>query len=81
MQELQNNPVVVCFHLSIFEPLETVAAAIAKVRAGCGLLSFKYLWTIGNSWRTKANYVEQVVVCFHLSIFEPLETVSWYGAI
>ena len=75
MQELQNNPVVVCFHLSIFEPLETVAAAIAKVRAGCGLLSFKYLWTIGNSAAPAKSKSTRVVVCFHLSIFEPLETV------
>ena len=35
--------VVVCFHLSIFEPLETVLNRIPFSWLSCGLLSFKYL--------------------------------------
>ena len=68
--------VVVCFHLSIFEPLETVRPLPELHSICCGLLSFKYLWTIGNSLFFPDNEPDQVVVCFHLSIFEPLETVN-----
>ena len=67
--------VVVCFHLSIFEPLETVGSGAPQTKQGCGLLSFKYLWTIGNSIFFIIQEHIAVVVCFHLSIFEPLETV------
>ena len=41
----------------------------------CDLLSFSYLWTIGNSPYHQGRYPLLVVICFHFSIFEPLETV------
>ena len=34
------NVVVICFHFSIFEPLETVRACISCRRKCCDLLSF-----------------------------------------
>ena len=45
MTVLVNNlaVVVVCFHLSIFEPLETVLIDKPGKVIRCGLLSFKYL--------------------------------------
>lgn len=43
---------------------------------GCDLLSFKYFKTIVNSYHHAACRPRPVVICFHLSIFEPLETVD-----
>ena len=99
--------VVICFHFSIFEPLETVAAEyynqmsqlwfafilvslnhwkqwsisdIFRLRS-CDLLSFLYLWTIGNSQNGYLAFINLVVICFHFSIFEPLETVFCWGRV
>ena len=41
--EYLHELVVVCFHLSIFEPLETVLVLWFPITVRCGLLSFKYL--------------------------------------
>ena len=92
--------VVICFHFSIFEPLETAYGDTFVCRTplwfafilvslnhwkqlihisetsayGCDLLSFFYLWTIGNSLSLAQAFYQCVVICFHFSIFEPLET-------
>ena len=66
---------MICFHFRIFEPLETVAMLVELPSKGCDLLSFFYLWTIGNSKISLPGVVYCVVICFHFSIFEPLETV------
>ena len=42
----------------------------------CDLLSFAYLWTIGNSKPSASYSLTAVVICFHFSIFEPLETAK-----
>ena len=34
------NTVVICFHFSIFEPLETTGLKITLLRNSCDLLSF-----------------------------------------
>ena len=49
--------------------------AMINMFMGCDLLSFKYFKTIVNSYHHAACRPRPVVICFHLSIFEPLETV------
>ena len=92
---------MICFHFTIFEPLETVeriqtvlqkllwfafilvslnhwkqlGCSPTKTWRSCDLLSFCYLWTIGNSFFLFIVDIRFVVICFHFSIFEPLETV------
>ena len=40
----------------------------------CDLLSNLYLWTIENNARRRFNWTYWVVICFQISIFEPLKT-------
>ena len=68
--------VVICFHFSIFEPLETAT----KTR----ILMWHWLWFAFilvslNHWKQldrRGRELEKVVICFHFSIFEPLETAK-----
>ena len=69
--------VVICFQISIFEPLETTCSP--------ELINLKPLWFAFklvslNHWkqpRDIGNLAVQVVICFQISIFEPLETTSY----
>ena len=96
---------MICFQISIFEPLETTrpyrwrehfalwfafklvslnhwkqpVAWYADRGLGCDLLSNLYLWTIGNNSYMAYVMDEYVVICFQISIFEPLETTwGWF---
>ena len=69
--------VVICFHFSIFEPLET--ATVWKMYYQ-KLLWFAFILVSLNHWKQPGNNkitVVPVVICFHFSIFEPLETAAW----
>ena len=77
--------VVICFHFSIFEPLET---AIENMSDEEYMLWFAFILVSLNHWKQQRNeerYENQVVICFHFSIFEPLETaiypsmMRWYA--
>ena len=46
------------------------------VEACCDLLSNLYLWTIGNSINGCGGLLLQVVICFQICTFEPLETAG-----
>ena len=116
------NRVVICFHFSIFDPLETASSFITAFFVVLwfafilvSLIHWKQrwydchvvwiccdlLWSIGNSFKRKENYMELlwlafilvslihwkqlscvntffvlVVICFHFSIFDPLETAN-----
>ena len=78
----QNEPiifwytVVICFHFSIFEPLET---ARKQVKWWVRLLWFAFILVSLNHWKQPYLNTENsnsVVICFHFSIFEPLETAE-----
>ena len=82
--------VVICFQISIFEPLETAAEGMAiddnllwfafklvslnhwKQREYWG--AFGSCVVIGNSTNKESVQLIKVVICFQISIFEPLET-------
>ena len=76
--------VVICFQISIFEPLETTpcfSPGMLKV------LWFAFKLVSLNHWKQhngRRNFINRVVICFQISIFEPLETTygeniqSWY---
>ena len=66
--------VVICFQISIFEPLETTTIAFSNLFL---TLWFAFKLVSLNHW--KQQYVKKfddiiVVICFQISIFEPLET-------
>ena len=66
--------VVICFQISIFEPLNT-AAAVCKERFGMLWFAFKLVSL--NHWIQPALFLlacDSVVICFQISIFEPLNT-------
>ena len=68
--------VVICFHFSIFEPLETAGSRFCN---RCIELWFAFILVSLNHWKqpvTSAFRTEAVVICFHFSIFEPLETAD-----
>ena len=68
--------VVICFHFSIFEPLETVERIQTVLQK---LLWFAFILVSLNHWkqcRNRKAVTKTVVICFHFSIFEPLETVN-----
>ena len=68
--------VVICFQISIFEPLETTAADTAPITI---LLWFAFKLVSLNHWKQHlGHFLSQpsVVICFQISIFEPLETTS-----
>ena len=70
--------VVICFQISIFEPLETTFQSISGIHA---LLWFAFKLVSLNHWKQlvpSRSFWKPVVICFQISIFEPLETtVLW----
>ena len=69
--------VVICFQISIFEPLETTEIIIDLL---ISQLWFAFKLVSLNHWkqlRDKVISVSSVVICFQISIFEPLETTAW----
>ena len=68
--------VVICFQISIFEPLETTNASAWN---GTFQLWFAFKLVSLNHWKqpyTSNNGTFIVVICFQISIFEPLETTT-----
>ena len=66
--------VVICFQISIFEPLETTKGDSVVFE---GALWFAFKLVSLNHWKQllKFWYCDYcVVICFQISIFEPLET-------
>ena len=66
--------VVICFHFSIFEPLETADLSDYNYT---GKLWFAFILVSLNHWKQPTVEMARefyVVICFHFSIFEPLET-------
>ena len=66
--------VVICFQISIFEPLETTDI---PNRSMVMLLWFAFKLVSLNHWKQRdSRFVSMafVVICFQISIFEPLET-------
>ena len=66
--------VVICFQISIFEPLETTKRKWGKFVCG---LWFAFKLVSLNHWKQRhdiLSLLHQVVICFQISIFEPLET-------
>ena len=71
--------VVICFQISIFEPLETTYATIFRPRS---TLWFAFKLVSLNHWKQRLiiNILYScVVICFQISIFEPLETTRWWA--
>ena len=70
----QHKPVVICFQISIFEPLETTGSS-TEIKTF--LLWFAFKLVSLNHWKQLLRTrpcVTIVVICFQISIFEPLET-------
>ena len=70
--------VVICFQISIFEPLGTItwltASGSTKLWFAFKLVSLNH-W---EQWIQLDEEQERVVICFQISIFEPLGTIqSW----
>ena len=68
--------VVICFQISIFEPLETTPSAIMPSSTS---LWFAFKLVSLNHWKQLQDLrriKEYVVICFQISIFEPLETTT-----
>ena len=66
--------VVICFQISIFEPLETTRTVLAW---NLRLLWFAFKLVSLNHWKQPYCSIRRlvyVVICFQISIFEPLET-------
>ena len=66
--------VVICFQISIFEPLETTMVGETSKYDG---LWFAFKLVSLNHWKQLWQMIETrqaVVICFQISIFEPLET-------
>ena len=68
---------MICFQISIFEPLETTWAWIWSY---VYRLWFAFKLVSLNHWKQQ-TWMQQVpilvVICFQISIFEPLETTVW----
>ena len=66
--------VVICFQISIFEPLETTKEQGSRRTSR---LWFAFKLVSLNHWKQLhyyRNFQHRVVICFQISIFEPLET-------
>ena len=66
--------VVICFQISIFEPLETTVCTFSYSQ---GELWFAFKLVSLNHWKQLLFlplFADDVVICFQISIFEPLET-------
>ena len=71
--------VVICFQISIFEPLETTPHAEPRPDP---MLWFAFKLVSLNHWKqpiSESNILGKVVICFQISIFEPLETTCFYS--
>ena len=71
-----SGDVVICFQISIFEPLETTCY-YSRTRIKSLWFAFKLVSL--NHWKQlfkKNIWKYKVVICFQISIFEPLET-TW----
>ena len=71
--------VVICFQISIFEPLETTSGCICST---CCRLWFAFKLVSLNHWKQRflaGPHPRVVVICFQISIFEPLETTQIAG--
>ena len=69
--------VVICFQISIFEPLET---AVLFLSMAPERLWFAFKLVSLNHWKQPVNFnsiILGVVICFQISIFEPLETAEY----
>ena len=70
--------VVICFQISIFEPLETTKS---ELRWTSRMLWFAFKLVSLNHWKQRKEWFcfdAFVVICFQISIFEPLETTKRY---
>ena len=68
--------VVICFQISIFEPLETTSEGYIPIEL---VLWFAFKLVSLNHWKQQKfeeNEFRMVVICFQISIFEPLETTT-----
>ena len=66
--------VVICFHFSNFEPLETATGYLQWDRRQ---LWFAFILVTLSHWKQQSGQIltmQTVVICFHFSNFEPLET-------
>ena len=73
--------VVICFQISIFEPLETTSQEKRDLRFG---LWFAFKLVSLNHWKQRksgSKVCADVVICFQISIFEPLETTKFRNTI
>ena len=71
---MRKNLVVICFQISIFEPLETTNRAKCRRQT---VLWFAFKLVSLNHWNNPGKQFTvniSVVICFQISIFEPLET-------
>ena len=68
------EPVVICFHFTIFVVLETTLSGVHTEFSRCDLLSFYYLCRTRNNFGSDLIRVANVVICFHFTIFVVLET-------
>ena len=77
-QDCHRWKVVICFQISIFEPLETTQF----IKGTCSLsLWFAFKLVSLNHWKQLMNsnkLICLVVICFQISIFEPLETTRHF---
>ena len=76
---VSRNIVVICFQISIFEPLETTPVWQDPAELW---LWFAFKLVSLNHWKQLlkvAAYLLHVVICFQISIFEPLETTDTVG--
>ena len=68
--------VVICFQISIFEPLKTTNDALFNTAE---MLWFAFKLVSLNHWKQpscRKNPSCRVVICFQISIFEPLKTTT-----
>ena len=70
------KPVVICFQISIFEPLKTASEwrqnTIPQLWFAFKLVSLNHWKQRIYNWLCK----QKVVICFQISIFEPLKTAT-----
>ena len=72
---------MICFQISIFEPLETTRPRYASVSTS---LWFAFKLVSLNHWKQpdwRFGERKTVVICFQISIFEPLETTGTFKEI
>ena len=70
------NPVVICFHFTIFVVLGTTFLWLCHPWSCCDLLSFYYLCRTRNNRRAAWVSYQEVVICFHFTIFVVLGTTK-----